>query len=62
MLEANNVRGEAKELCWWDEQRRSADKQISFEPNLPTNMTLLEFCDQYNIDKHYRYSVGVPKS
>ena len=39
-------RGLAKENCWWGAKPQFADKQTSFEPNLLTNTTFLEFCQQ----------------
>ena len=30
-----------------------AEKQTSFESNLPTNRTFLEFYQQYNVDQDY---------
>ena len=29
-----------------------ANRHASFEPNLLTNRTLLEFCQQWSVDKH----------
>ena len=37
-----------------------ADRQTSFEPNLPTNSTFFEFCQQYKIYELYWYSEIVP--
>ena len=47
--------GEAKENCCWGAQPLFVYKQTSFELNLPTNLTFLEFYQFYNVDEHYWY-------
>ena len=45
--------GEAKENCWWGAQPQFTHKQTSFDSNLLTKWTFLDFYHQYNIDEHY---------
>jgi len=55
-------RGEAKNNFLWIAQPQFADKQTTFEPNLPANRTFLELCQQFNVGVHYLYSANVPTS
>ena len=54
----NNIGGgedweEGKEKFWCGTQLQFADKQTTFKSNLQTNRRILEFCQQYNAEKHY---------
>ena len=44
--EKNLGRGEARENFWWGAQPQVAKKQSLFMPDLPTNRSFLEFCQQ----------------